>query len=83
MSIIVGLVIGTAIGWIASLVADAGGREALIRNVAVGIAGAFAGAWVLGLIASADPAGIGFGSLSASLLGAAALLLVVHRVSRA
>lgn len=80
---ITGLLIGTVIGWVTSLIANAGGREALVRNVAVGIAGAFVGSWLLNsLLEPADQTGFSFGAVSASLVGAAALLLVVNRLSR-
>jgi uncharacterized membrane protein YeaQ/YmgE (transglycosylase-associated protein family) len=83
LSITVGLVVGAAIGWMTSLITNASGREALIRNVAVGIAGALVGGWLLARLASTSAAGLSFGAVTASLLGAAAMLLVVHRLSRA
>ena len=84
MNIIVWIVVGVAIGWIASALHATAGREDLIRNVATGIGGAYVGGWLLGkLFESASPGSFSFGAMVASIIGAAALLFVMARLNRA
>lgn len=83
MNIITGLVVGVSMGWVASILMKSDSREALIRNVAVGTAGAFVGSWLLS--STLDPTGQGgfnFGLMIASFLGAIALLFLVSHFSR-
>ena len=83
MSIITLLVVGVVIGWVASILMGTEGREGLIRNIAVGIAGAYTGSWLLDkLVDSAIQEGFSFGAMVASVFGAAILLLVVSRFAR-
>jgi uncharacterized membrane protein YeaQ/YmgE (transglycosylase-associated protein family) len=82
MNIVVSLVVGALIGWIVSMRNSRAGREALFRNIGWGIAGAFAGRWILGLlIESAAPTGFSIAAMIASSIGAAALLLVIARLN--
>ena len=48
MNIIVWLVVGGLIGWVASLLMGTDGRQGLLLNVVVGIVGAFLGGWLFG-----------------------------------
>ena len=82
MNIFTSLVVGVLIGWVASILMRADGREDLIRNVAAGVAGAFAGSWVLGKLFEFTQGGFSFGVMIASFLGAATLLLVMTRLNR-
>ena len=73
MNIIVWLIVGGLIGWVASLLMGTDGRQGLLLNVVVGIVGAFLGGWLFG--GSFGAATINEGSLSisaivVSLLGA-------------
>lgn len=84
MNIITWLLIGGLIGWVGSILIGTGSREGLIRNVVVGIAGAYIGSWLLSkLFESANQGGFSVGVIIASFLGAASLLLLVNRLSRA
>ena len=82
MNIFISLVAGTLIGWIASLQNATAGREDLIRNVVVGIAGAFGGGWLLGKLFESTQDGFSVGVIVASLLGAVMLLFAVTRLYR-
>ena len=84
MNIIILLIVGVAIGWVASVLMGTDGREGLIRNVAIGIAGAYAGSFFLDKLSeSASQEGFSFAVMLASAFGAAALLFVVSRFDRA
>jgi uncharacterized membrane protein YeaQ/YmgE (transglycosylase-associated protein family) len=82
MNIVISLIVGAVVGWLASMLMRTDGREGLLRNVAAGVAGAYvaAGLWAHG---SADQGAFSFGTMIASSLGATALLLLVKRLSRA
>jgi uncharacterized membrane protein YeaQ/YmgE (transglycosylase-associated protein family) len=68
MDLIVWLVIGGLIGWLASILMKTGAQMGLIANVIVGIVGAALGGWIAGVL------GIGGGrvlSYIIAVLGAA------------
>jgi uncharacterized membrane protein YeaQ/YmgE (transglycosylase-associated protein family) len=50
MNIIVTLIIGGVIGWLASLVMKTDAQMGILANIVVGIIGAFLGFWIAGLI---------------------------------
>jgi uncharacterized membrane protein YeaQ/YmgE (transglycosylase-associated protein family) len=50
MGIIITLIIGGIIGWIASLIMKTDAQMGLIANIVVGIVGAFLGMWIAGLL---------------------------------
>ena len=47
MNIIVWLVVGGVLGWLASLLMKTDGQQGIILNVIVGIAGAFIAGWFI------------------------------------
>ena len=80
MNIIVSLVVGAVVGWLASLLMRTDSREGLIRNVTSGVAGAYLAGWLLSALQEAgSQGGFGFGLIVVSSLGAATLLLLVRR----
>ena len=81
MNSITPIVVGILIGWAASLLKDTAGREDLIRNVVVGIAGAFMGGWLLGMLFESSQGGFSFGAMFVSFIGAATFLFVAARFS--
>ena len=48
MSIIVWLVMGGIVGWIASMIMGNNAQQGIILNVVVGIVGALIGGWLIG-----------------------------------
>ncbi len=84
MNFVIAVVAGVLIGWLASMLMPAAGREDLIRNVAVGIAGSYVGGWLVSTLSeSVDTGGLSFGAVIASCFGAIVLLLLVKRFRRA
>jgi uncharacterized membrane protein YeaQ/YmgE (transglycosylase-associated protein family) len=83
MNLIIWLVVGGLIGWVASLLMRS--PEGILMNVVVGIVGAFIGGWLLspflgaGTINSND---FSLGGLVVSLLGAVILLAIVNLFRR-
>jgi uncharacterized membrane protein YeaQ/YmgE (transglycosylase-associated protein family) len=85
MNLIIWLVVGGLVGWIASMVMRTDAQQGVILNVVVGIIGALLGGWLLapmfgtGTINSND---FSLPGLLVSLLGAVILLAIVNLVRR-
>ena len=77
MNIIVWLVIGGLIGWVASMVMGTNGRQGVLLNVVVGIAGAALGGWLFGGVLSTstiNQGNLSFSGIMVSLVGAIILI---------
>jgi uncharacterized membrane protein YeaQ/YmgE (transglycosylase-associated protein family) len=81
MNLILWLVIGGVIGWLASIVMRTDAQQGILLNIIVGIVGAFLAGLVLsgGTINSSD---FSLSSLLASFLGAVVLLAIVNLFRR-
>jgi uncharacterized membrane protein YeaQ/YmgE (transglycosylase-associated protein family) len=79
MSIIVWLVMGGIVGWIASMIMGTNGQQGIILNVVVGIVGALLGGWLIGPLLGAGSIndGITVMSFIVSLIGAVILLAIL------
>lgn len=85
MGIILWLIIGGVVGWLASIVMRRDGSQGIILNIVVGIVGALLGGWLLGPILGAPSINSGIisvGSLLVSFLGAVILLAIVNLLTR-
>ncbi|MEO8017494.1 MAG: GlsB/YeaQ/YmgE family stress response membrane protein [Pseudomonadota bacterium] len=85
MGIILWLVIGGVVGWLASVVMRRDGSQGIILNVVVGIVGSVLGGWLLSPMLGAPTINSGIisvGSLLVSFLGAVILLAIVNLISR-
>lgn len=81
MGIILWLIVGGIIGWLASLIMRTDAQQGILLNIVVGIVGAFLG----GLIfsgGSINNAGLTLTSFLVSLVGAVILLAIVNLVRR-
>jgi uncharacterized membrane protein YeaQ/YmgE (transglycosylase-associated protein family) len=85
MGLIIWLVVGGVIGWIASLIMRTDGSQGVLLNVVVGIVGALIGGLVLSPILGSSTINQGNFSLAGllvSLLGAVILLAIVNLFRR-
>lgn len=85
MNIIILLVVGGVIGWLASIVMRTDGQQGIFLNIVVGIVGAIlAGFIITPLIGGAPITNGGFDimSLVSSFLGAVVLLAIVNLFRR-
>ncbi|MDI9239670.1 GlsB/YeaQ/YmgE family stress response membrane protein [Lysobacter sp. LF1] len=86
MGIIIWLVVGGVVGWLASLIMRRDAQQGILLNIVVGIVGAFIGGWLGGML------GIGGGDINdgnfsvsgllLSLVGAVVLLAIVNLFTR-
>jgi len=85
MNLIIWLVVGGLIGWIASLIMKTDAQQGLILNIVVGIVGALLGGWFLSPLLGAGTINqndFSVAGLGVSLLGAVILLAIVNLVRR-
>lgn len=85
MNLIIWLVVGGLLGWIASMIMRTDGQQGVLLNIVVGIVGAFIGGWLLSPMIGAGTVNSGDFSLPGllvSLLGAIILLAIVNLVRR-
>jgi uncharacterized membrane protein YeaQ/YmgE (transglycosylase-associated protein family) len=81
MGIIMWLIVGGVIGWLASLIMRTDGQQGIILNILVGIAGAFVGGLILAR-GNINDAPLTVTTFLVSLAGAVVLLAIVNLVRR-
>jgi len=81
MGIILWLIIGGVIGWLASIIMRTDAQQGIFLNIIVGIVGAFIGGLILSG-GSINSAPLTVTSFLVSLLGAVVLLAIVNLVRR-
>ena len=79
MNLIIWLIVGGVIGWLASLIVRTDAQQGIILNVVVGIVGAVIAGLIFGVNMNA---GITVESFLYALLGAVILLAIVNLVRR-
>ena len=85
INLIIWLVVGGLIGWLASMVMKTNDQQGIVLNVVVGIVGAMLGGWVISPLVGAGTINQNDFSLPAlmvSFVGAAILLAIVNLVRR-
>ena len=85
INIIVWLVVGGLIGWVASMIMRTDGQQGLFLNVIVGIVGAALGGWLISPLVGVPTINqdvFSIGALVVSLLGATILLAIVNLIRR-
>jgi len=86
MNIILALLIGGIIGWLASIVMRTNGQQGILLNIVVGIVGSLLGSFLLGRFFGADGnllnSPLDGGTLLAAFIGALILLAVVNLFTR-
>ena len=85
MNIIMWLVVGGLIGWVASMLMRTDAQQGIFLNVVVGIVGAALGGWFLSPlfgVSTINQSNFSVPGLLISLLGAVILLAIVNLVRR-
>ena len=84
MGIIIWLIVGGLVGWIASMIMKTDGQQGMLMNVVVGIVGALLGGFLISPMVGVGTINSGFsiGSFLVSLAGAVVLLGVVNLIRR-
>jgi uncharacterized membrane protein YeaQ/YmgE (transglycosylase-associated protein family) len=86
MNIILALIIGGIIGWLASIVMRTNAQQGILLNIVVGIVGSLLGSFLLGRFFGADgdilSSPLDGGTLIAAFVGALILLAIVNLFTR-
>jgi uncharacterized membrane protein YeaQ/YmgE (transglycosylase-associated protein family) len=84
MGIVIWLIVGGIVGWLASLVMRTDGQQGILLNIVVGIVGALLAGWLISPLVGVATInqGISIASVVVSLIGAIILLAIVNLVRR-
>ena len=84
MGIVIWLVIGGIVGWLASIVMKRDGSQGILMNVVVGIVGALLAGFFISPMVGVGTIndGVSVGSILVSLVGAIILLAIVNLFKR-
>ena len=84
MGIIIWLIVGGIVGWLASIIMGRDAQQGVLLNIIVGIVGALLGGWLISPLVGVGTIneGITIGSFLVSLVGAVILLFIVNLFTR-
>ncbi|MDP3956791.1 MAG: GlsB/YeaQ/YmgE family stress response membrane protein [bacterium] len=82
MEIILWIVFGALVGWVASMIMKTDAEQGALLNIIVGIVGAVIGGWLMSIIGESGVSGFNLYSLLVALLGACVLIAVVKALRR-
>ena len=84
MGIIIWLLVGGVVGWLASLVMRTDAQQGILLNIVVGIVGAVLAGWLISPLVGVGTInqGVSIGTFLVSLVGAIILLAIVNLVRR-
>lgn len=84
MNLIIWLVVGGVVGWLASIIMKRDGQQGILMNIIVGIIGALLAGWLISPLVGVGSIndGLSIGSFLVSLLGAVVLLAIVNLFTR-
>ena len=84
MGIIMWLIVGGIVGWLASIIMKRDGQQGIVLNIVVGIVGAFIGGLLIAPMVGTGTInnGLSLGSFLTSLAGAVILLGIVNLFKR-
>ncbi len=77
MGILLWIVFGGLVGWIASMIMNTNGQQGLFLNIIIGIIGAVTGGWIMSYFGKSDITGFNFYSFAVAILGACLLIFIV------
>jgi len=80
MGILLWIIFGGLVGWVASLVMNTDPQQGIALNVIVGIVGAVIGGWLMSFFGEGDITGFNLYSFLVALLGACVLIGIVKAV---
>ncbi len=82
MGIILWIIFGALVGWIASLIMKTDAEQGAFLNIIVGIVGAVLGGWIMSFFGQTGVSGFNVYSFVVALVGAVVLVALVKAVRR-
>lgn len=83
MGIILWIIFGALVGWVASLIMKTDPEQGAMLNIVVGIVGAVLGGWLMSVVGESGVGGFNLYSFLVALLGACVLIAIVKALRRA
>ncbi len=81
MSLLIYIVFGGLVGWVASMLMGTDGQQGILLNIVVGVVGAALGSWIFSLLGlGGSITGFNISSFIVALAGAVVLIAVVKAV---
>ncbi len=78
MGIILWIIFGGLVGWVASMIMKTDAEQGVVKNVIVGIVGAVLGGWIMSVLGTRGVNGFNFYSFVVALLGAVTLIAILR-----
>ncbi len=82
MGILLWIVFGALVGWVASILMKTDGQQGALLNIIVGIIGAGLGGWIMNFFGYGGTTGFNLYSFLVALIGACVLIAIVKMVRR-
>lgn len=82
MGIILWIIFGALVGWIASLIMGTDARQGALANIGIGIVGALIGGFIMSFLGKSGVTGFNLYSFLVSLVGAIVLILIIRALRR-
>ena len=83
MGIILWIIFGGLVGWIASLIMGTDAKQGIVLNIIVGVIGAIVGGWLMSFFGKVGVTGFNFYSFLVAIIGAVVLIAIVKMLRRA
>jgi uncharacterized membrane protein YeaQ/YmgE (transglycosylase-associated protein family) len=82
MGILLWIIFGALVGWIASIIMKTDAEQGALLNIIVGIIGAVLGGWIMSFFGQGGTTGFNLYSFIVALLGAIVLIAIVKAIRR-
>ncbi len=82
MGILLWILFGGIVGWVASLIMKTDAQQGIVLNIIVGIIGAVIGGWLMGALGQSSGTGFTLYNFLVSVIGAVILIAVVKALRR-
>jgi uncharacterized membrane protein YeaQ/YmgE (transglycosylase-associated protein family) len=80
MGVILWIVFGALVGWIASMIMKTDAQQGALLNIVVGIVGAVLGGWIMSFFGQTGVSGFNIYSFVVALIGACVLIAIVRAI---
>ncbi len=82
MGILLWIIFGAIVGWIASLIMKTDSQQGPLLNIVVGIIGAVLGGWIMNFFGQSGTTGFNLYSFIVALIGAIVLIAIVKMIRK-
>jgi uncharacterized membrane protein YeaQ/YmgE (transglycosylase-associated protein family) len=80
MGVILWIIFGALVGWIASMIMKSDAEQGPLLNIVVGIVGAVLGGWIMSFFGQSGVSGFNIYSFVVALIGACVLIAIVRAI---